>query len=92
MTFRRRHRFMKRLMLALAFAAAAVSPAAAKPSAGETGAAPAPALKASAPSGRSDDALWNAVAYGLGSAAAAVGLGATVTALRTRRDSQLARA
>ena len=92
MTFRRRRWFMRRLALALAFAAAFVPRAAAMPGAAETGAASAPALEASAPSGGGGDALWNDIAYALGGAAAAIGLGATVTALRTLRDSRLARA
>ena len=90
MTFRRRRWLMRRLALALAFAAAFVSPAAAMPSAQETGAASAPALRASAQGG--GDVLWNDVAYALGGAATAIGVGATVTALRTLRESRFARA
>jgi len=91
MTFRRRHRFLRRLALALAFAAAAVSPAAAMPSADGAGSARAPAPAASAP--RTDgNGAWDDVAYALGGGAAAIGLAATLTALRTRRDSRLARA
>jgi len=82
---------MRRLALALAFAAAFVSPAAAMPSADGAGAASPPPREAFARSG-GGDVLWNDVAYALGAAAAAIGLGATVTALRTLRDSRLARA
>ena len=91
MTFRQRRWLMRRPALALAFAAAFVSPAAAMPSGDGAGAAPPQARVASAPSG-GGDVLWSDVAYALGGAAAAIGLGATVTALRTLRDSRLARA
>jgi hypothetical protein len=88
MTFWRRHRFWKRLVVSLAFAAATASPAAAMQTVDEPGA---PAPKVSTPSGGNE--TWNDVALALGSAALLTGVaGAATVAHRSRKGPRLARA
>lgn len=84
MTFRKRHWFLRRLALSLAFAAATASPAAAMHVPGDAGGS------AAAPSGAGS--VWTDLAYALGGAAVFAGAAGSVAVALRSRDSRLARA
>ena len=79
MTFRKHHRFLRRLVMSLAFAAVTAGPAAARPAPDEPGIAP---VQVTAPS---DGTPWLDAAYVVGGVAAFAGAAGCVSvAIRAR--------
>ena len=84
MTFRKHRRFLRRLVMSLAFAAATASPAAARPTPDEPGIAP---VQVTAPS---DGTAWLEAAYVAGGVAAFAGVAGCVSVAIRARGSRLA--